>query len=715
MKRHLGLGSLIASGAIVALAAQPVQAAATIVKSIRLNPTSAGLELALETRSGDRPQLFTVGQGNTLIADIINTQLQLPNGGNFQQTAPAPGIDSISVIPLDANSIRVTVQGTNTAPVGQVSQRGDNQLVLNFNSAPSNTANRQSNVPQSIAQAQPEAAPEAAPVVQEPAQVPGTPEVLVPDPEITIDGVPAVVPGVEAAPPFLPRAVAPPLGDIAISELDASPDTIDLGTAERVQRLLLQDAPAREVLSLLARAANLNVVFTTRGDEDDTTSTGNDGADSGGPPISLDIENEPVQDVFNYVLRVANLEANRTGRTIFVGPRLPDSARNVTVRTLRMNQVSAEDAANFLTAQGAESQIPIERVQLTSIGEGAAARIVETRTPEILALRAEGGAGPLVLRGLSVSTSNRLNAITLVGTPQKIRLATNLLKQLDLRQRQVAVNVKILDINLSNLSEIGTSFSFGVGDTSVINSGGTGVVNFGSRQPATTGAVSPTIGLNPVGATQGLFNIFDNLFVQIQALVTSNNAKILTDPTLVVQEGQTATVNLTQEVITNIEFETNENSIAVTTEQEEVGLILGVNVQRIDDNGFVTFSVDPTVSSPAGAETITIPGFGGSDASSQTITLISRRALSSGPVRIRDGQTLILAGIIQDSEITSVSKIPFLGDLPIIGSLFRRTSDDQTRAEVIVLVTPQIIDDADSSIYGYSYFPSDQAREVLER
>ena len=92
---------------------------------------------------------------------------------------------------------------------------------------------------------------------------------------------------------------------------------------------------------------------------------------------------------------------------------------------------------------------------------------------------------------------------------------------------------------------------------------------------------------------------------------------------------------------------------------------------------------------------------------------ISRRALSSGQVRVRDGQTLVLSGIIQDTDSTSVTKVPILGDLPIIGALFRDTNTTNERQELIVLLTPQILDDSDASIYGYSYTPGEDVRELL--
>jgi len=99
----------------------------------------------------------------------------------------------------------------------------------------------------------------------------------------------------------------------------------------------------------------------------------------------------------------------------------------------------------------------------------------------------------------------------------------------------------------------------------------------------------------------------------------------------------------------------------------------------------------------------------------QRIFLVSERSLNSGLVRLRDGQTLILSGIIQDADRTSVSKIPILGDIPLLGSLFRRTDRTNERREVIVLLTPQVMDDSERSSFGYNYQPSPDVRGVLER
>ncbi|MCE2906793.1 MAG: type II and III secretion system protein, partial [Anabaena sp. CoA2_C59] len=248
-----------------------------------------------------------------------------------------------------------------------------------------------------------------------------------------------------------------------------------------------------------------------------------------------------------------------------------------------------------------------------------------------------------------------------------------------------------------------------------------------SRTSAVPTAIDPNTGLptsyelqttttpgTPSTVTYGLPTLYQfpkKFLASLTAQVTSGNAKILTDPTLIVQEGQEAVVRLFTEVYAGLK--TTSQSTATTSFSssepiiKEAGLSLAVKVERIDDNGFVSLSVAPTVSGVGGTAS-------GGDRNG-TITLLSARTLTSGQLRLRDGQTLILSGIIQDSDRTEVSKLPILGDIPLLGALFRKSSRTNERREVIVLLTPQIMDDSERSSYGYNYTPSPQIRQVLER
>ncbi len=587
------------------------------------------------------------------------------------------------------------------------------------------------------------------------AQIPPAPpaptqQPLVPNPKITIDGV-TPTPGVGLQTPNMPRAVAPPVGDISVSNMDAAIPQIKLDSNARIN-MVLKKTPAREVLESLARSANLNIAYADGGDKAKAEAT-----------ISINLRNEPVQNAFNYVLQLSGLEANRIGNTIFVGARLPDSVKETIVRSLRLNQVSAAAAAKFLATQGAES----------GAGGGSADSNV-----------------PLLLKGLLVTADERLNAITLVGSARKIEMASSMLTRLDARRRQVALNVKIVDVNLTNSDLLSNSLSFKVGDGFLSVDKGAAAYNYGGATPATNSQVANSLNGAPIGAlslpggsqpfvdylpnanlsnqtsgdANGLGNIprpgfgteanpyqpgvtsftpavpgtpatFNAAGVQLtaatpgtpakytyalptnyqvpskflstlQAQIISGNGKILTDPTLVVQEGQKSSVNLTQDVFGGFKINSVAGTGATTSTREPIikqaGLSLDILVNRIDDNGFVSVAVTPTVSS-IGSTVTTQDG---------DIALLQSRTMNSGEIRLRDGQTLILSGIIQESDRTSVSKVPILGDIPILGALFRSTNKTSQRQEVVVLLTPQILNDNKGQV---NYTPGADTRLLLGR
>ncbi|MDJ1176672.1 AMIN domain-containing protein [Roseofilum capinflatum] len=1087
-KYSFGLsGALIGSAAVV-VANSAAWAAPTRINNVSLNPTSGGIEVILDTQEGDRPQVFAVPNGNEWVANISNMQLNLPSG-EFMQANPAPGIASVRINSVDGNSVRVTVTGNQGSLSGRISIQDGNNFILSLKQDdPKPTANTSPNPPT------------PRPVAQRPPQqmAQGAPYNNVPLPSLQ-NGIPSLPPGTGVAPPFRQRAIAPPLGDISVSTIDASGRTINLGSSENVPRLVLRDAPVRDVLALLARVAGMNLAFT---DGAGDIPEGQAGAATTvtGRTISLDIENEPVQNVFNSVLQLSGMQANRVGRTIFVGANLPLESSPVITRTLRLNQAEAESSATLLASQGADYQRVVTNTTRVVEGDGVDRRETEETTTSIENFTVQEANGPLLLRGLSIIADERLNSITLVGDPRKVEIATGLLSQQDLRRRQVSVNVKVVDINLDSQEFSNSSFSFGTGDSFFVVDGGFGVANFGRLTPPTAGQtltnefgrpvvqnplgpggrlpstpfintdgtqlvrdpatgqlvpvgqnqpgsvfspgglpttpgvagfdptapgipgsgsrqVSPSAGtpplfydrngiprslneltvgggtfqplinsqtnelvtaptdgtqaplyfdsngnprllsqlqiggggagyqalttpdgalisagtgadpapqffdqngqprlfnqltiaggqfeplrspegnvvvsagaapqyyfdstgtprllselnfpdagangpfqpllndaggLSPVGApgdlyfdingvprtfnqltvgsgifeplldpnglvpvTQGdsaplffdqagvprlvsqfldgtysplidgqdlvpatraiaptffdangvpqllnnlipgggtipaltnsvgelisaattganglpaivgqaaqlayqlpqVFQYPQQFLAQLQANVVEGTAKILTDPTLTIQEGETSTINLTDRIPINIEQETtvnaNTTTTTINTEFDDVGLLLPITVDRIDDNGFITMTINPRISTPTGTYSIIVDGL------EQEVALVSQRELSSGKIRLRDGQTLLIAGVIQDQEREIVSKLPILGDLPIIGRMFRRTDKESERAEVVVVVTPNIIQDVEDANWGYGYAPSPNVQQQL--
>ena len=145
-------------------------------------------------------------------------------------------------------------------------------------------------------------------------------------------------------------------------------------------------------------------------------------------------------------------------------------------------------------------------------------------------------------------------------------------------------------------------------------------------------------------------------------------------------------------------------STEFTFSRENAGLGLTLKVSKIDDNGFVTMNVNPEISVPIGAGTQ-----GG-----VPIYNIAGRKLQSGSIRLRDRQTLIISGVISESQEETITKWPLLGDLPLLGSLFRGSTSRREKEELVVVVSPQVIDDEQGGIYGYGYKPvTKTVRRVL--
>ncbi|MEM8640853.1 MAG: secretin N-terminal domain-containing protein [Cyanobacteria bacterium P01_G01_bin.54] len=761
--------SLFAGATLALVAAQPVQAANTQIVDVQIQRGNGEFRILLTTvGASDRPQVLTVEQGQSLVADILDSRLQVDGNTNgFQTNNPIPGIASVAMTQLDPTTTRIVVTGTNSLPIGQVRQRDVGQIVLGFTAtespdrsaviqpstapapipiaplepepddgvsidvlpAPAPTPAPDPNAaltPQPTVQTVPTANEQSAIAQLDPeafaiAQSTPRSDVYVADPEITIDGAPAGPAApfqpVPTAPPFLPRAVPPNVGDIAVANLAINSPSIDIGSSVPVY-MRVENAEVGSVLQSLATMADLNVILGGAGTQPlqgfASAAFGND-EDPLASRISIDLQGEPLQDAFNYILQMSGLDATRKGRTLLIGARLPESARTLVSRTFRLNQADAATVATYMATHGASVQTIFEETEFRrETIDGVTVTSQIDAGPSVNSIEPnDDNNAYLALRGLTVSSDDRLNTVTVTGEERLVELASNFIQQLDVRVRQVAVNVKIIDVNLQNIGRIGTSFSFGINEAGFINQGGIGIINFGDGRdiaPATSnGLVNTSVGAGPVGSISGqAFPDAGDFVAQLQATIENNNAKILSDPTLVVQEGQAATVQLTQEVVTDVNVERDVSdgvtTITVNTETEDVGLTLGVSVSRIDDNGFVSMIITPTVTAVGNTQTINAGGI------TNTIALVNTRSLESGTVRMRDGQTLVLSGIIQDQDTIATAKLPILGDLPLLGTLFRRTTRQNDRREVIVLVTPNVIEDTQP--WGYTYVREEDQQQT---
>jgi type IV pilus assembly protein PilQ len=554
------------------------------------------------------------------------------------------------------------------------------------------------------------------------------------------------------------------------------------------------------------------------------------------PEINASFVYEEYASALNMIISGSGLQAKLVGRTIIVGVEaLSSNTGRLASKIYRLNQASAKSAAQYLGSLGATIRTPrtfttTESAQRDSSGGGGGSQSSTSTSTAIEAYG--GGAGPL--QGLFGTIDGRLGTITLVGQPNLVSVGEQYLKQIDLRQRQVALSIRILDITLDNKTDIDNSFAFRYGNNFIVNQQGQLVANFGALKPPSSqeGGLpglfdgqngSPIVGagafklpgpggppflnrlpptsttpfydssnqyrpsfgsyVNPgqpglTGFTQGTapvaaipdrvirlpdggfqfiqgtpavpgtpdtltsgnpaaFQYPQNQFFDfVKAQVSSGSTKVLASPTLILSEnsgeinaqesgaasfsgndflGGISTNNLIpgigrskanesavvvgERIITGFNVQAGQNGAPNSCSPEFgiAGLTFGARVSKIDDNGFVTFSLSPTISAAGRQEFI--QGCG-------NIRLLTLRSLDTGSARVRDGQTLILTGVISDRDLQLATKWPVLGDLPVVGQFFRNSQNGREKRELVVMVTPRIINDTEGGTYGYGYEPT---------
>ena len=624
---------------------------------------------------------------------------------------------------------------------------------------------------------------------------------------------PGAVPLPTFAPPLQPRAVAPPLGDMAVGTMTLrNPGYLELSGPPVT--MTLKNAPAKDALMALAQVGGYGFAYVAEPTSPASPAAPAGASDPGSRPISLTFRGESFGRAFNTALLAAGLQGKREGRMILAGPNaLSKTFGPQLSKIYRLNQVGPNAAADYLANLGAS--ITKTNTITTAVTQGVAqgeavsssSNSQTTQSSTITSVEAYGASsGPLL--GLRATTDTRLGTITLVGDPAIVSIAEQYLKKLDLRQRQVALSVRILDVNLDNAADIANSFAVRWGNNFIVNDNGRLLGAFGDLMPPREAAFDPLFGRRTTNQSQSSSSVVDairdtvvgsganaaetgsrssanssannssgssssrqssvqpnpgldypnnNFFNFVNAQIISGSTKLLASPTLILQEnpsllregsesagstggggsqssGSTTTqqgsqgivnigldspigrrranegvVRVGTNVVTAYETETPSQggNVVCTPELSTAGLVLGARVEKIDDNGFVTFVLSPSVSAVTDREPA--PQGCGSD-----LNILSIRSLDTGALRVRDGQTLILTGVISDFDRQEVSKWPILGDIPLIGQFFRATTSRKEKRELVIMVTPRIVNDEQGGVYGYGYQPSSlPAREFL--
>lgn len=305
--------------------------------------------------------------------------------------------------------------------------------------------------------------------------------------------------------------------------------------------------------------------------------------------------------------------------------------------------------------------------------------------------------GPLIV------PDSRGSTLTIMGTVEQIALAEAIIPTLDQKLPQVAIEASLLEVNEGDLRQLSSTWGQSAGQwTSNFNNDynsnvrtraadlvPVNIVGFPTlkdEKPINGNGSALTFSTNPINRS------LDFLF-QLNMLLSKNKAKLLANPTILAVHNTEAIISITEEIVRRTTVTRDATGFMQTqVEIGEAGIILNI-LPKVSADGFVSLRIRPSVSTIASEFR---------DNQNNITTLLKRKDFAVQEVRVSNGQTLALGGLIQEASRKDMSRIPGLGDLPLVGVLFRTNERDQLRSELIMLVTPRIIND-DKPIISSSF------------
>jgi len=280
---------------------------------------------------------------------------------------------------------------------------------------------------------------------------------------------------------------------------------------------------------------------------------------------------------------------------------------------------------------------------------------------------------------------------------------SQVISNLDIPKPQVLIKVVFLEVTYNNGYDIGIEGGFngvkvgGGGSKSTVSGanafGASGLANVVSTNVNAFGLPVSAFGTVPPGA--GLYQVLGTDYqATLRAIATAGKTEVLSRPSVLARNNQPATITVGQSVplISSTRFDTVNGQINSVTYQS-VGIILRVT-PFISNDGLVEMVVSPEISALADQSTwVPIGG----NALAPVINTRSADTVVVTP----NGQTVIIGGLMQNSKTASESKIPLLGDIPLIGNLFKRQKKDGSKTELLIFLTPHIVE-TPSQLVGLS-------------
>ncbi|EIT69586.1 MULTISPECIES: type II secretion system secretin GspD [Hydrocarboniphaga] len=292
--------------------------------------------------------------------------------------------------------------------------------------------------------------------------------------------------------------------------------------------------------------------------------------------------------------------------------------------------------------------------------------------------------------GVKVLADKDTNALIITAPPKAMRMVRDVVAQLDIRRRQVLVDGIVAEVSADKSSQLGVDWAVYNGDkiaaAGILNPNSLSAIAGAAQASSTAEAIASVVGQ---GVTLGGGRIATgggtSFALLLRALKGDGNTNVLSQPSLLTLDNEEAEFSVGQEVpfLTGSYSNTGTTSSSglvnpfQTVERKDVGLKLGITPQ-INDGGAVKLKLKLEISSLASTAT-------------SAVDLVTNKRTLNNTVTVEDGQILVLGGLIDDSLNDSRSGVPFISDIPLIGSLFKYRSVTRTKRNLMVFIRPAIL------------------------
>ena len=435
------------------------------------------------------------------------------------------------------------------------------------------------------------------------------------------------------------------------------------------QRLTLnfQDIETRAVLQLLAETSGRNIVVSD-------TVQGN---------VTLRLRNVPWDQALDIVMTTKGLDMRQNGNVIIVAP---------------AEEIAARETAD-LEARNAISELEPMYSEFLQVNYAKAADLAAL-------IGAEAGGGMLSERG-SIATDDRTNTLLVQDTADRLEDIRRMVRALDVPIKQVLIESRIVVVNDDFSRDLGVRLGVtayrengtdgaavisgtGSGTDTMVNSIVDNLGNTGQITPVQLPILSDRYNVNvPIAEAAGRFSLAvlerDYLVdLELTALEAEGRGEIVSTPRVITANQKEARIEQGVE----IPYQQSASSGATTVQFKKAVLSLTVTPQITPDNNII---MDLKVHKDNVGDVISTGGLGG------TVPSIDTRAVET-QVLVEDGQTVVLGGIYETERRETITKVPFLGDIPAVGALFRSKQLQNDKSELLIFVTPRILEEG-STIY----------------